>query len=47
MTDERTDQTWPLTPEQLEELDRRWRAFEERPDEGESWEDFRSSLLNE
>ena len=36
-----------LTSAQREELDRRWLAFEQRPDEGEPWEDVRSSLLNE
>ena len=36
-----------LTQAQREELDRRWQAFEQRPDEGEPWEDFKSSLLNE
>ena len=35
----------PLTPAQREELDRRWQAFEQRPDEGEPWEDVKSSLL--
>jgi putative addiction module component (TIGR02574 family) len=37
----------PLTRGQREELERRWQAFEQRPDEGESWEDVKRSLLDE
>ena len=37
----------PLTTAQKEELERRWRAFQRRPDEGEPWEDVKRSLLNE
>jgi len=37
----------PLTESQRAELDRRWRAFETNPDEGESWEALKKSLLNE
>jgi len=36
-----------LTHAQREELDRRWQAFEQRPDEGEPWEDVKRSLLSE
>jgi putative addiction module component (TIGR02574 family) len=36
-----------LTPLQREELERRWLAFEKSPDEGEPWEDVKSSLLSE
>jgi putative addiction module component (TIGR02574 family) len=36
-----------LTAAQKEELERRWLAFQESPDEGESWEDVRQSLLSE
>ena len=36
-----------LTSAQKEELERRWRAFEENPDEGEPWEDVKQSLLSE
>jgi putative addiction module component (TIGR02574 family) len=36
-----------LTPAQKKELERRWLAFQERPDEGESWEDVKASLLDE
>ena len=35
------------TSAQKEELERRWRAFEENPDEGEPWEDVKQSLLSE
>ncbi|HEX6100884.1 MAG TPA: addiction module protein [Thermoanaerobaculia bacterium] len=37
----------PITRAQREELERRWRAFEQRPDEGEPWEDVQRSLLDE
>jgi putative addiction module component (TIGR02574 family) len=37
----------PLTAAQREELERRWQAFQDRPDEGEPWEDVRKSLLSE
>ena len=36
-----------LTKAQIEELERRWRAFEQNPDEGEPWEDVKRSLLSE
>lgn len=36
-----------LTPAQKEELERRWRAFEQNPDEGETWEDVKRTLLSE
>ena len=36
-----------LTNAQKEELERRWRAFEQNPDEGEPWEDVKRSLLSE
>ena len=36
-----------LTEGQKEELERRWRAFEQNPDEGEPWEDVKRSLLSE
>ena len=36
-----------LTDAQKEELERRWRAFEQNPDEGEPWEDVKRSLLSE
>jgi putative addiction module component (TIGR02574 family) len=36
-----------LTNGQKEELERRWRAFEQNPDEGEPWEDVKRSLLSE
>ena len=36
-----------LTQPQKEELERRWRAFEQNPDEGERWEDVKKSLLSE
>lgn len=39
--------TVPLTSAQKEELDRRWRAFQQNPDEGEPWEDVKRSLLGE
>ena len=37
-------ETVPLTPAQREELERRWKAFELNPDEGEPWEDVKRSL---
>jgi putative addiction module component (TIGR02574 family) len=33
-----------LTTSQKEELERRWLAFERNPDEGEPWEDVKSSI---
>ena len=36
-----------ITPAQRDELERRWRAFEQHPDEGEPWEDVKKSLLDE
>lgn len=36
-----------LTEAQKEELERRWKDFEQNPDEGEPWEDVKQSLLNE
>jgi putative addiction module component (TIGR02574 family) len=36
-----------LTNGQREELERRWRALEQNPDEGEPWEDVKQSLLSE
>jgi len=36
-----------LTTPQKEELERRWIAFEQNPDEGEPWEDVKRSLLDE
>jgi putative addiction module component (TIGR02574 family) len=36
-----------LTPAQRAELERRWQAFEQNPDEGEPWEDVKRSLLDE
>jgi putative addiction module component (TIGR02574 family) len=36
-----------LTQAQREELERRWRSFEQNPDEGEPWEDVKQSLLSE
>jgi putative addiction module component (TIGR02574 family) len=37
----------PLTQAQKDELERRWRAFEQNPDEGEPWDDVKRSLLSE
>ena len=37
----------PLTQAQKDELERRWRAFEQNPDEGELWDDVKRSLLSE
>lgn len=37
----------PLTKAQKDELERRWRAFEQNPDEGEPWDDVKKSLLSE
>lgn len=34
-----------LTRAQRDELERRWQAFQQNPDEGESWEDVKRSLL--
>jgi len=36
-----------LTTPQREELERRWIAFEQSPDQGEPWEDVKRSLLDE
>jgi putative addiction module component (TIGR02574 family) len=36
-----------LTNAQKQELERRWQAFEQNPDEGEPWEDVKRSLLSE
>jgi len=36
-----------VTQAQKDELERRWRTFEQNPDEGESWDDVKRSLLNE
>jgi putative addiction module component (TIGR02574 family) len=36
-----------LTNAQREELERRWRAFEQNSEEGEPWEDVKRSLLSE
>lgn len=43
---EQTDDV-PLTAAQRAELERRWLALQEHPDEGEAWEDVKRSLLNE
>ena len=40
-------ETVSLTQGQRDELERRWRAFEQNPDEGEPWEDVKRSLLSE
>jgi len=37
----------PLTAAQRAELERRWLAFQQHPDEGEAWEDVKRSLLDE
>jgi putative addiction module component (TIGR02574 family) len=37
----------PLTNAQREELERRWLDFEQRPDEGESWDEVKKSLRSE
>lgn len=37
----------PLTTAQRDELERRWQAFQQNPDEGESWEEVKKSLLSE
>jgi putative addiction module component (TIGR02574 family) len=34
-----------VTAAQREELERRWEAFQQNPDEGEPWEDVRKSLF--
>jgi putative addiction module component (TIGR02574 family) len=36
-----------LSDAQKAELERRWRAFEQNPDEGEPWETVKQSLLSE
>ena len=38
-------ETLPLTDAQKDELERRWRALEANPDEGESWETLKKTLL--
>ena len=40
-------ETVPLTKAQKDELERRWRAFEQNPDEGEPWDEVKRSLLSE
>jgi putative addiction module component (TIGR02574 family) len=40
-------ETLAITPAQRDELERRWRAFEQNPDEGEPWEDVKRALLDE
>jgi len=37
----------PLTDAHKEELERRWRALEANPGEGEPWEALKKSLLSE
>ena len=37
----------PITAAQRDELERRWQAFQENPDEGEPWEDVKRALLDE
>lgn len=37
----------PLTAAQKEELERRWTAFQQNPDEGEAWDDVKKMLLDE
>ena len=37
----------PLTQAQKDELERRWKALEQNPDEGEAWDDVKRSLLSE
>jgi putative addiction module component (TIGR02574 family) len=37
----------PLTQAQKDELERRWQAFQQNPDEGEPWDDVKRSLLSE
>jgi putative addiction module component (TIGR02574 family) len=36
-----------LTNGQRDELERRWLAFEQDPDEGEDWDDVKRALLEE
>ncbi|HEX7680149.1 MAG TPA: addiction module protein [Thermoanaerobaculia bacterium] len=36
-----------ITAAQREELDRRWIDLQQNPDDGESWDDVKKSLLNE
>ncbi len=36
-----------LTEAQRNELERRWLAFEQNPDEGEPWDDVKRSLLSD
>jgi putative addiction module component (TIGR02574 family) len=37
----------PLREAQKDELERRWLAFQQDPDEGEPWEHVKDSLLSE
>jgi putative addiction module component (TIGR02574 family) len=37
----------PLTEAQREELERRWRGFEQDPDGGEPWQEVKKELLDE
>lgn len=39
--------TVPITLAQREELERRWTAFQQDPDEGEPWDDVKASLRRE
>ena len=36
-----------LTEEERDELERRWRAFQEDPNEGRPWEEVKRELLHE
>src|SRR5437016_2431620 len=40
-------ETLSLTAAQKNELERRWRAFEQNPDDGKPWEELKKSILNE
>jgi putative addiction module component (TIGR02574 family) len=40
-------ETVPITSAQREELERRWIAFQENPDEGETWDEVKTSLRRE
>jgi putative addiction module component (TIGR02574 family) len=37
----------PLTAAQRDELERRWQALQQNPDQGEDWDDVRAELLND
>jgi putative addiction module component (TIGR02574 family) len=37
----------PLSAGQRDELERRWLEFQQNPDEGESWDEVKKSLLSE